>query len=378
MEPTQFAPAERGTPEQIEAQVAVWESQTLLKRILDSCSFPIVALNEQRQMVCWNRAMVALLGTEAGVAGKRHGEALFCIHARETAGGCGTTEHCAACGAIQAILDAQGGLSNKRECRITAGSGSLDLSVSCEPLTLGEQRFVVLSLADIGDEKRRSVLERIFYHDILNTIGVANSLALSLKGMVPPGEAAALANLLSAAVEEAVTEIKGQRQLAAAETGELTVEPERVRTLSLVEEIASRYRGLPAGRDLSIEIDGGSEDVAIASDRSLLGHVLGNMLKNALEATPKGQTVTIGCRTDGQDVEFWVHNPGVMPPEARLQVFQRSFSTKGPGRGLGTYGMKLLSERYLRGQVGFRSAEGAGTTFVARYPRTLEEAKPLA
>jgi signal transduction histidine kinase len=48
-------------------------------------------------------------------------------------------------------------------------------------------------------------------------------------------------------------------------------------------------------------------------------------------------------------------------------VFQRSFSTKGTGRGLGTYSIKLLTERYLGGRVWFESAEGHGTTFHAEF-----------
>jgi signal transduction histidine kinase len=49
-------------------------------------------------------------------------------------------------------------------------------------------------------------------------------------------------------------------------------------------------------------------------------------------------------------------------------MFQRSFSTKGAGRGLGSYSVKLLSERYLNGKVSFTSSEDEGTTFIARYP----------
>ncbi|MBI5240216.1 MAG: ATP-binding protein [Elusimicrobia bacterium] len=93
------------------------------------------------------------------------------------------------------------------------------------------------------------------------------------------------------------------------------------------------------------------------------------MLKNALEASGPGDTVTLECAGRGEEAEFSVRNPQVMPPEVRRQVFQRSFSTKGKGRGLGTYGMKLLAERHLRGRVSFDSEPGAGTTFRARFPR---------
>jgi signal transduction histidine kinase len=56
----------------------------------------------------------------------------------------------------------------------------------------------------------------------------------------------------------------------------------------------------------------------------------------------------------------------------QLQIFQRFFSTKGPGRGLGTYSMKLFGERYLKGKVDFSSQAPQGTTFTV----TLRKAGP--
>jgi len=54
--------------------------------------------------------------------------------------------------------------------------------------------------------------------------------------------------------------------------------------------------------------------------------------------------------------------------ETQLQVFNRSFSTKGKNRGLGTYGAKLLTERYMGGKISFASHEGEGTTFFLWLP----------
>ena len=99
----------------------------------------------------------------------------------------------------------------------------------------------------------------------------------------------------------------------------------------------------------------------MVTDRVLLGRVLDNMLRNALEATLPGGTIRAGCHAAGDDVEFRVWNPGEMPRDAQLQVFQRSFSTKGNGRGLGTYSMKLLTGRYLGGTVSFHSSAAEGS-----------------
>jgi signal transduction histidine kinase len=95
------------------------------------------------------------------------------------------------------------------------------------------------------------------------------------------------------------------------------------------------------------------------------------MIKNALESSNDGDRVTVGSRFKDNGIEFYIHNNGFMPDEVQLQIFQRSFSTKGAGRGLGTYSMKLLSEKYLRGKILFESSEGNGTTFYARFPLQL-------
>lgn len=57
-----------------------------------------------------------------------------------------------------------------------------------------------------------------------------------------------------------------------------------------------------------------------------------------------------------------------MPQSVKDQIFNRSFSTKGAGRGVGTYSIKLLGERYLSGKVSFTSTPDEGTTFSIKLP----------
>jgi signal transduction histidine kinase len=93
----------------------------------------------------------------------------------------------------------------------------------------------------------------------------------------------------------------------------------------------------------SLLLDPAISEVALTNDRAQLGRVVGNMI-NALQAAAPAETVTVKCRCTEGWIEFAVHNPSVMPREAQLQVFQRSFSSKRRGRGLGIYSMRLLSE----------------------------------
>jgi signal transduction histidine kinase len=113
--------------------------------------------------------------------------------------------------------------------------------------------------------------------------------------------------------------------------------------------------------------------VSFVSDATLLRRILGNMLKNALEASLEGDIVTLGADARTGQLNLWVHNPAVIPDEYQQRIFQRDFSTKGAGRGLGTYSMQMLS-RLLSGEVNFTSGTGNGTRFILTLPiRSHEE-----
>jgi signal transduction histidine kinase len=168
-----------------------------------------------------------------------------------------------------------------------------------------------------------------------------------------------------------VSEIRSQRELLAAENNELSVRPSAIHSRLFLDAVASTYRNTPLGRERKIILAPGLCETAFYGDEQLLGRVIGNLVKNALEASPEGGTVTLGCAVKGKEISFWCNNAGVIPRETQLQIFHRSFSTKEPGRGIGTYSVKLLTERYLKGRVAFASCAGEGTTFTVTYPLDL-------
>jgi len=373
--PTQFAPAERATTAELDADVAQFASYALIQEFFAAVPDIFLVLNEQRQIVFSNRALLELLGLQAvdDVVGKRPGEALSCVHASESAGGCGTTEFCRECGAVRAILSSLRGCEDVQECRVIRTDGdALDLRVRTQPMLLNDKRYSLFAVSDISHEKRRRVLERIFFHDILNTAGGMLGVAELLRdGSV--AEVADFKDTVFLLAASLVDEIKAQQILSAAETGELTTEHSRINSVTLLCEVRHIYVNHEVSMGRLLEIAPDAELVMFVSDKTLVRRVIGNMVKNALEACKPGQTVTISCHAHTDGPEFSVHNPNPMPRDVQLQVFQRSFSTKGVGRGLGTYSMKLLSERFLQGKVYFTTSAAEGTTFFARYPSILTE-----
>jgi signal transduction histidine kinase len=347
--------------------------------LLESFPEPAAIIDEHRQVVQGNARLEHFSGrSQQELIGMRLGELLGCEHGREAPSGCGTTPACALCGAAAAIAHTQAtGQADTRECRITiersdADRDCLNLQVWTTPIELAGEPVIVVALRDTSGEQRRQVLERMFFHDVLNLAGALRNL-LDLWPLLSPAEASEMAQQVSPLAAQLVEEICAQRDLAAAERGDLVPRPELVAPGQVLEGLATLYRGhaVAEGKIITVAVEPGV--LRLKSDARLLNRVLGNLLKNALEASARGETVTLSYR-EGRDARFEVHNQSVMPEAVRLQIFQRSFSTKGgTGRGIGTYSARLLATRYLGGRLTFTSAAGAGTTFAVTLPLQPED-----
>ncbi len=365
---TYFAPAGRDASVEFRKKVAVVDENPLLGGILNAMPGMVLVLNANRQIVSANQAALRTLNVAIeDVLERRPGESLGCIRAKGAPDGCGTSQHCITCGAVNAILDSQDQNAQiVRECRILVAAASgvspLDLRVTATPITVEGEQFVVAAIEDISQTKRLDVLQRVFFHDVLNTAFCISAYTRSLANDQKTVEEAG--KLLKFLSDELIEEINAQRELLAAESGDLKVLIEPVAVLPLLEELRLKYLKNPEAEDRKVALCS-VWDGTIQTDRRLLRRVLSNMLKNSLEATDPGQTVTLSCTESCDSATFTVHNREVMPADVQLQIFQRSFSTKGEsGRGIGTYSIKLLGEQYLGGKVEFTSREPEGTLFV--------------
>jgi signal transduction histidine kinase len=365
---TQFAPAERATPGELTEQAHAVRGHAILEEVLSALPDPVLVLNQNRQIVFANRAVLELVRqSEDDVEGMRPGELLGCMHAFETPGGCGTTESCSVCGVVRTILDATHGDQVEGEARLTLRNGdSLDLRARAQRIRVGQEPLTVLALSDIADEKRRRALERVFFHDVLNTAGGVKGLAELLNG-VSEEQRHSIVDMLRGAADQLLSEIEAQRLLAAAESHDYTLSLSVAPVPRVLADAVATQTSMARFREVQVEIDPDAPDTLLETDHTLLGRVLGNLIKNAIEASRKGMTVRVSADATAEGVRFRVFNPTPMPRAVELQMFQRSFSTKSPDRGLGTYSVKLFTERYLGGRVSFGTTS-AGTTFWVELP----------
>jgi len=349
-----------------------------IQEILDAHPNYSALIHLNRKIVISNRRLHPIPGLEqmeSRISGMP-GENIQCAHLLQGTHACGESEQCRFCG-INNILNESlaAGKKTEGETRITALVNNRlvhsDMYVTCSPVRLMGSRFVLLSMVDISQQKRNSILENVFFHDVLNRMGGINGVVQLLKDENNQPELSEYIDLLSVFSEMIIEDIQSQRYLKAAEKSSLVPNLQIHSAFDIVNSIRKQALYLPVMRTKQVEACSECSNFSVKTDSALLKRVLLNMVKNAAEASAEGSTITIRCKMQSDRACFSVNNPGMIPPDIQLQIFQRSFSTKGTGRGLGTYSMKLFGETYLGGRVFFKSTSHSGTTFVIELPLYL-------
>jgi signal transduction histidine kinase len=140
--------------------------------------------------------------------------------------------------------------------------------------------------------------------------------------------------------------------------------PEPVRVETVVQRLAQQFDGPARGK--GIDFRSLPTRAVIMSQPLLLDGILGNLARNALDHTPPGGRVLIGCRRRGATVRIEVHDTGEgIPPDQVETIFEPFFrldTTRSVGLGLGLFIVKRAAD-CLGHRIGVRSAIGHGSCF---------------
>lgn len=368
---TFLVPSGMKSRKELDDDLKLIRSNQVAVSILDGIPTMVLILNKDREIVFSNKAFLIFMEADKieSVLGMKPGDVLGCSMALSGIDSCGSTKGCRTCGALKSVRYALEGETGSEECTIKSSPASmLHLKITSEIITFGEKDFILYSMQDISHEKKKTLLERIFYHDILNSAHNINSMAelISDKDTVENKEE--YLSLLTKSTNELIDEINTQRILSNGNHKNYISNPVLINSFHFYKDLKTEFESLAEGGIL-ISLDKRSENFSFNADKVLLKRVVTNMMKNAIEAEQYRGKITIGMMSlNEKGAMLWVHNPTYMTEEVQLQVFNRSFSTKGSDRGLGTYSMKILTERFMKGKISFTSSETNGTTFIIEIP----------
>jgi two-component system nitrogen regulation sensor histidine kinase NtrY len=113
----------------------------------------------------------------------------------------------------------------------------------------------------------------------------------------------------------------------------------------------------------------------VAADAELLHRAISNLVLNAMDAMPRGGTLSLRTRGEGGKVLAEVSDTGSgLTPEECERIFTPYYTSKQHGTGLGLAIVQSVVSDH-GGRIHVRSEPGRGTTFVIELPSGLDSAR---
>ncbi|MEE9523743.1 MAG: HAMP domain-containing sensor histidine kinase, partial [Thermodesulfovibrionales bacterium] len=140
-----------------------------------------------------------------------------------------------------------------------------------------------------------------------------------------------------------------------------------------VKSVVSIIKKEAASRAIKMTADISEEPLNINMQKHLLRIALFHIMRNSIEATPEGGSITVKTFTDGDIAVIKVSDTGNgISQEDIERIFDPFFSTKKSGFGMGLPLVKQILHEHL-GELSVESKPGKGTVFNITFPIRWKE-----
>jgi PAS domain S-box-containing protein len=220
-------------------------------------------------------------------------------------------------------------------------------------------------------------------HDLRTPLNAILGFAQLLE-LDSPGERAkeSIAHILRGG-EHLLALINEVLDIARIEAGHLSLSPEPVHALEIVELAMEMVRPLAGQRSISLAVEKrAGEGVVVFADRHRLNQILLNLMSNAVKYNSAGGRVTVGFEKVGARMRISVTDTGAgIPPEKLALLFQPferlgADQTAVEGTGLGLALSRGLAEA-MGGALGVASEVDQGSTFWVELALTDAPERPV-
>lgn len=370
-----FANPEKASAITLEDQILCASSNPLIGALMLSIGGLFAVCNQDRQVLAVNNNLLAQMGLkdQSAVLGLRPGEMLGCVHTSKYHKDCGSTPACSSCGAaIAMVTSLTENIPVEKVCAMSVNrmGNNYDyyFQVRSTPITIGDTRLLLLMMQDITRQQQLEFLDKVFFHDIGNTITGLTGLSSFAKESAAD-ELPEIINAICQASNRLASEVRLQKLLTLDGNTNQNVSFRETDLKSVFEETIDVLSSHPATRGKKLRKPEVFVNHSIYTDKTILTRVLQNMLLNAFEASDPGRAIRFWIDCARNEVTFCVWNHQEIPKQMQKRIFQRNYTTKSDsGHGLGTYSIKLFGEDFLGGKVVFETSASAGTVFRFSHP----------
>ena len=273
------------------------------------------------------------------------------------------------------IIDIQPG--SKQQTSFSNERGTAHLSFRVSEMTLQNKHVRIIAVNDINSELDDKEIEswirltRVLTHEIMNSITPITSLSDTLISI--HGDAN---DEIKNGLE--VISTTGKGLIAFVESYRKFMQiPTPTPALFYVKKFVERMIQLATHQNkfpnIQINMDVQPDDLIVYADENLIGQVMLNLLRNAMQAIgaekDDGQINVHAYYNDDEAIFIEVSNNGpLIPPEEAEHIFIPFFTTKEGGSGIGL----SISRQIMRlsgGTITLTSSPATGyTTFILKFP----------
>nr|WP_246858264.1 ATP-binding protein [Corynebacterium sp. sy017] len=248
-----------------------------------------------------------------------------------------------------------------------------------KPLTLADDRFVIVYASDESENARMESARRDFVanvsHELKTPVGGMALLSEALLEVVDdPEQVEYFATRLYKESHRLADMINELISLSRLQGAEALPDMESVSVNEVIEEALNR--NILSAENAGIELRRSKAvDVSIMGDRNLLVTAVSNLISNAINYSPSAMPVTVSTKkVDDNTVHIRVTDHGIgISAEDQERVFERFFRVdKARSRSTGGTGLGLAIVKHVAanhgGHIKVWSRLGTGSTFTLELP----------
>jgi PAS domain S-box-containing protein len=235
-------------------------------------------------------------------------------------------------------------------------------------------RIVVHDITERKQEEQfREHVESIIQHDIKGPLAnLFNLTQLYMSGEQNATLMQVFPQVLLG-IRQVIHLINSAEPLRQMERGEYTPSNNPIEVYQTLCTVKDSLAELSSRNQVRIVLQAAAADCSsgrarLCGEAFLIEDMLMNLVKNAVEASPKGGHVAISCQTVPGALRIVVHNAGAVPEAVRDRFFEKyATAGKASGTGLGTYSAQLIAKAH-GGHIGFATSEAEGTSVTVVLP----------
>lgn len=221
-------------------------------------------------------------------------------------------------------------------------------------------------------EKVKNQVERIIRHDLRNPLNGIIVTAQLLDRTELSDDQRELVSIILQSGNKLNEMLNTSLDIVQMEEGRYFLNPEDLSLNEILNAAATEVGSIGEADDISVEVHDLGQPDTVQGERLHLENLFSNLIRNAIEASQPGDTVTVRIQKD-QDYLVDIHNTGVIPEDIRDRFFDQYVTSGKPdGSGIGTYVARLIAHVH-GGTIDFTSSVQDGTHLLVRLPLQAPE-----